>query len=154
MAYYTALINEWATLPSGDTTAQKLAAINAMTVAGPNQDVSISSVVAYLGLNGKLPGLIKYAESPPATAAGVAGASLVALFNMPNAPGFQTSNSTVYGTLSTMLNALAGDSNSGITSTDVTNLLALASTTIPWWQSNGYSSSFTQADLDAAGGLS
>ena len=68
MAYYDALIAKWATLPSGDTTAQKLAALNALTVAGPIVDVSVSAVVGYLGLNGKLSGLIKYAANPPATA--------------------------------------------------------------------------------------
>jgi hypothetical protein len=43
MAYYTALVAKWATL-APDTTANKLAAINALTVAGPNGDVQVSSV--------------------------------------------------------------------------------------------------------------
>lgn len=41
MAYYDALIAKWATLSPG-TTAQKLAAINALTVAGPAQRALLS----------------------------------------------------------------------------------------------------------------
>lgn len=151
MAYYDALKQQWATLPSTDTTAQKLAAMNALTVAGPNVDVPISSAVGYLGLNAKLATLMKYAANPPATAAGIAGAELVAVMNCPNAPAFGTSNPTTYATLQEMLNLLAGDAASGITSTDVTNLLGLAATTIPWWRANGYPRPVDMGDVQAAG---
>lgn len=167
MVDYTALKNAWTASPSpptgvtggslltnGLTTAQKLTAINAWMVAGPNQDVPISAVVSYLGLNAKLTGLMKYAASAPATSAGVAGAELAAIINCPNAPPFQASKSAVFGTLEAMLTALSGDPTSGISAADVTALLALASTSIPWWQSNGYTSPFNANDLELAGGLS
>lgn len=166
MAYYDALVAAWNSttqppanvtgtgLSSSMTTAQKLAALNGWAVAGPNVNVNVSAVVGYLGLNGKLSALAKYAASPPATAAGVAGQELLAIINCPNAPAFQTSNPTVYQTIEGMLTTLAGDANSGISSTDVTNLLALAATTVPWWQANGYGRPISMDDLTAAGGLS
>ena len=166
MAYYDTLIAAWnsTTLPAGVTgtplsasmtTAQKLAAINSWTVVGPYQDVTPSSVVAYLALNVKLAGLINYAKSPPATAAGIAASELIALLGMgTNAPSFAMSNPSVFTTISTMLNAVAADPNSGLASADVANLLALAATTMPWWQHAGYTSAFNSNDLAAAGGLS
>ena len=72
MPYYDALVSVWQTLPDGDTRDQKIAAVNAMTVPGPSQDVKPNSVVAYLATNGKLSGLLNYAKNPPATQAGVA----------------------------------------------------------------------------------
>ncbi len=153
MAYYDALKTEWAAL-SG-TTAAKLAAINAMTVAGPKQDVSVSSVVAYLALNAKFANLQSYAASPPtgAQAAAVTAAKeFLAILSTPVST-FQMSIASIYSTISTFLNALAADPASGITAADVTALLAMTATTIPWWKANGYTSPFTQADLDAAGDL-
>jgi hypothetical protein len=151
MAYYDAFISKWNTL-SG-TTAQKLAEINALTVPGPNQDVPASQVIGYLALNGKLSGLQAYAASAPNTTAGVAARELVALFAMPTFSTFEMSNPTIYDGVEGFLTALAGDPNSGITSSDVTALLAMAATTEPWWQANGYTSAFNENDLEAAGGL-
>jgi hypothetical protein len=160
---YSALITAWhdATQPptgvtgtgltGSMTTAQKIVAVNGWTVPGPNIDVPVSSVVGYLSLNGKLSGLIKYAASPPATEAGIAGAELVAVINCPNAPNFQTSQSGAYSAVSGLLTALAGDSNSNISSTDATALLALSATLIPWWQTAGLSSPISTADTTTAG---
>ena len=50
MAYYDALKAQWATLTG--TVAEKLAAVNAATVTGPNVDVTVPQVVGYLLLNG------------------------------------------------------------------------------------------------------
>ena len=143
MGTYTALAAAWnsstqpptgvtGTALTGLTTAQKIAAVNAWTVKSAPIDVEVSTVVGWLSLNAKLSGLIKYAASAPSTAAGVAGAELVAVIQCPNAPAFQTSQSAVYTTLSAMLSALAGDSNSGITSADAANLLALSTPQIPF----------------------
>jgi hypothetical protein len=158
MAYYDALIAQWASLPAGDSTAQKLAAVNAMTVAGPNIDVAVSSVVGYLALNGKLSVLQKYAANPPATEAGIAGAELVALLMCPNAPAFRMSDGTTYAAVSAFLNALAGDGNSGIAANDVTALLALATgPMVTWCHANGYPDAalggggLTMIDVAAAG---
>jgi hypothetical protein len=156
-AYYVALQTQWATLTG--TTAAKLAAINALTVAGPNVDVSVSSVVAYLALNAKLSTLQNYAQTAVAGTGSatiqsvMAARELIALIGCPNAPSFGTSVLAVYTVLSGMLAALVSDPNTGLVSADQTALLALAATTIPWWQANGYAGPFTAPDLVNAGGL-
>lgn len=154
MAYYDALVAQWATVTG--TTAQKLAAINAQTIAGPKVDVPISSVIAYLALNGKLATLQAYGASPPATAnaqALIAARELVALMTSPNAPPFRMSESSVFSAVQGFLQALTADAATGVTAADQSALLALANTTIPWWQSAGYASPISQGDLEAAGGL-
>lgn len=159
MTYYDALIAKWATLTPG-TTAQKLASVNALTVAGPNVDVQPAQVVRYLAINLKLATLLKYAQSAPSTEAGACAAELAAVLGMGvNAPPFYTSQAADYAALQAMLTALSSDTNSGLIAADVTALLALASTTIPWWKATvvnsggGLSGLVSQADLAAAGGL-
>lgn len=154
MAYYDALIAKWATLTG--TTSDKLAQINALTVPGPTIDVPISSVVSYLALNGKLFGLSAYAAAPPAgsnSTAVVAAKELVTLIGSPNAGPFRMSIPTVYSGIHTFLDALVADPNTGITSADEANILALAQPMVPWWQANGYTGLLNQYDLQAAGGL-
>ena len=159
MAYYSPLASEWAAITAANpsyTTAQKLAAINAMTVAGPNVDVSTSSVLGYLMMNVKLVTLQEYAASPPNGSSPTVVAlvkELLATFSYPAFQTFQTSQASVYSTVSGMLSTIAGDANTGITSADVTAILALAQTTILWWQANGYTSPINDNDLMAAGGL-
>jgi hypothetical protein len=168
---YTALMAAWAStalptgvsgtpLSSGMTTAQKLAAVNGWTVAGPAVDVQVSSVVGYLGLNAKLSVLQTYATTAVAGTNGAttqsvtAARELMAIIDCPNAPSFQMSSAEVYSTIQGMLSALEGDSNSGITGSDATALLGLSASTEPWWQAAGYTSPFNSNDLAAAGGLS
>lgn len=156
MAYYDALKTAWAALPSGDTTAQKLTAINAATVAGPAQDVPIGDVVAYLALQGKLSGLQAYVMAGTGNATALTAAKeLLTLLSTPSVTVFRMSNAETYATVQNFLEDLAADSGSGsgITSADVTNLLALAATAEPWWQSAGYTSPISLNDLEAAGGL-
>lgn len=148
MAYYDALKAAWAGL-SG-TTAEKLAAINSQTVAGPNVEVPVSVVVGYLALAGKLSGLLAYAASAPATEAGVAAKELAALIGSPNAPAFAMGNPQTAATVTAFLGALVGDPASGLTSADQTAILALAATTRPWWQASGYGGPFNPNDLEAA----
>ena len=170
-ANYSHLVAAWnsTALPSGVTgtplgsamtTAQKLAAINAWTMAGPTADVQPSQVVAYLALNGRLAALLKYAATPPGTAAGLAAANLAAVLAMgTNAPVFNTSQANVYAAIEAMLNALISDASSGLIADDASNLLALAQTRIPWWQASvaaggaGLTSLITSDDLVAAGDL-
>lgn len=136
MVDFTALVAKWPSI-SGSTLQEQIDAINALTVAGPNINVQPSQVVRYLALNLKLAGIMKYAASPPATLAGTCAAELVAILNMgQNAPPFYTSDPTDFAALQAMLNALAGDADSGITTPDVTALLALAETAMPWWQAS------------------
>lgn len=161
MAYYTALINEWATLTG--TTAQKMAAVNAMTVPGPNVDVAVSKIVATLMLDQAFLTLSTFANSATngnAThdAALNAAKMLMAVINTPNAPQFQMSNATIYGQVKGMLDAILAQEtalagSTGITQTVHDGLMALAATTIPWWQANGYTSPFNPNDLVMAGNL-
>ena len=165
MAYYDALVSAWnaGAVPSGvtgaplaGTTPQKLALLNAWTVAGPPQDIPMASVVAYLALNGKLAGLQAYAASAASgatflTQAQVAARELVALMSVPSITAFEMSNPAIYAGVSGFLTALAGDSVSGITSADVSNLMAMSATAKPWWQAQGYGGPLNANDLDAAG---
>lgn len=154
MAYYDALVAQWTTL--GGTTTEKLAAINTLTQDAPKVDVSISAVVAYLALRGKLATLQAYAANPPGNVnaqALIAARELTALIASPNAPPFRMSDATVYAAIQNFLAALASDNATGLTADDPPALLALAAAKIPWWQAHGYSSPITQGDLDAAGGL-
>jgi hypothetical protein len=154
MTNYAPLQAEWPNL-SG-TTAQKIATLNAMTVAGPNQDVPVSSVVAYLALDLKLATLKNYAASPPSgsNASVVAVAqNFVAMLSVNEPPPFEMSNPMIYSAISGFLTTLATDTNTGIVTADVTALLALAATTLPWWEANGYAGPITGDDLAAAGGL-
>jgi hypothetical protein len=152
MAYYDALIAKWATL-SG-TTAQKLASVNTLTVAGPPKDVSASAVLAYFALNAKLSGILTYAASPPVNSAApvvVAAKEFAALFSMPAFTTFQLSDPSILATAQVFLNLLASDANTGVTASDVTALLALSNTTLLWWQSAGYPRPFDSGDITAAG---
>lgn len=153
MPNYAPLTAIWPNV-SGTDDPTKLATLNAMTAAGQARDVSVSAIVGYLGLQGKLKPLINYAATPGTTAIAAAAAvaeALVTLLQSPNAPGFQMSNATVYTTVSGMLATLASDPLSGITATDQTNLLALAAATAPWWQVNGFNGPLNLNDIAAAG---
>lgn len=154
MAYYTALTVEWATLTG--TTLQKLTAINALTVSGAAQDVPASALVGYLALQAKLGTFKAYAASPPSGAsliAVTAAQELFAVLAMPCFSTFQTSVPEVLSALSAWINACASDDNTGITAADVTNILSLAATQVPWWQANGYPRPLDSGDLILAGDL-
>lgn len=165
MAYYTALAVAWSagTVPSGVTgnaltglsTANKLAAINAWTVPGPNMDVGAGQVLGYLALQGKWTPLQTYASTGTGQATAILAAKeLVALLSSPAFSTFQMSISAVYMAVAGFLAALAADSGSGILTADVNALLSLAATTTLWWSSIGLTSPISSSDLAAAGGLS
>ncbi len=155
-----ALATLWASISSANptfTTAQKLAAVNTQTVAGPNIDVPVVEAAIYLANEGKWAQLISYAQKQLAnlgagvtlTPAEQAGAQLAALIATPQFTAFQTSSAVGLAAATAMLNAIAGDPLSGIASADVTALLALAETTVPWWQANGFAGPITPAYLTA-----
>ena len=154
MTDYSLLIALWPSLTG--TTAQKLAAVNAMTEPGPNVDVQTSSVFAYLALVGKLAKLKAYAEAPPNGANATAVMAAQQLMTLP-AVGVMTiemSRPNVYAVVSAWLGSFVADTaNTSITSDDVSMMLSLATPTVPWWQANSYTSPISQNDLDAAGGL-
>ena len=159
MTDYTALQTLWATLPAGDTTAQKLAAVNGMTVAGPKQDVPVSAAVGYLALQGKLANLQDYAAAKNGPAQAVTAArELVTLLTTPSVTAFRMSDATVYAAVAAFLDALAGDAASGIAAEDVAALLALAQApAISWCRANGFPDAaaggggLTLIDVEAAG---
>jgi hypothetical protein len=179
MAYYDALVTAWnnATQPppgitgtgltGGMTTAQKLAAVNGWTVAGPNRDVLVTSVVSYLSLRGLLTGiedwLLQVAPPPNVPAnlvmARVAPKELLRVFNMPQITTFQMSDAVVYAQIKALLDALAANPPALLSAQNEADLLALASAAIPWWQATitqggaGLNSPVSMNDLAAAGGL-
>jgi hypothetical protein len=140
----------------GDTAAQKLVKLNAWTVAGPKQDVPFSSVIGYLGLQGKTAMLQAFAktaqavESGSQTPAQVAAISLVSTLANPNAQVFRTADDTVYAAIGTMLTALVSDEGTGLTADDKTALLALADSTLPWWKFVGSAAPFSTSVVAAA----
>ena len=167
MSYYDALKVKWATL-SGST-ADKLAAVNAATVAGPAQDVTVEAVAGQLLLNGVYPTLAAFAAgaaSGNAThdAALQSAKVLMAWVTVPNAPSIKMSDPTVYATVAGMAAAIvaqetASPGSAGFTATFSAKLLGLAATTLPWATApvsiggGGLGGPVSQNDLDAAGGL-
>jgi hypothetical protein len=161
MAYYDALVTKWSTL-SG-TTAEKLAAVNAETVAGANVDVQISAVVGKLMLSGAYLPLAAFASGTASGDAGhdaalFAAKMLLTIITVPNAPAFQMSDPTNYATIKGMMDAIlaweiAHANTTGFTQAVHDALLVLAATAVPWWSVNGYSSPIGDADLVAAGEL-
>jgi hypothetical protein len=171
MVDYTALKAEWATITTanpGFTTAQKLAAVNALTVAGPNVDVPVADAVLFLANEGKWAALAVYGQKALAslaaggalTTAQSAGAQFAALMQSSQFTAFKTSTSAGMAAITAMLNAVASDAASGISLSDVAALLALAANPVPWWSATvaqgggGLSSPVGMSDLSAApGGL-
>lgn len=134
MAYYDALITKWGTL-SG-TTAQKLTAINTATVA--------SAQPAILSVN--------------AIINAIASADFLTLtaLQLQQMAFLMAGSTSVNASPGTTIRAVFQSVFSG-KATTLANLSALVApfdnATIPWWQSNGYSSPIGSGDLTAAGGL-
>jgi len=157
-----ALAQLWPSL-NGATTADKIAQVNAMTVAGPNVDVSISQVAGYLLLQGIYPTVVAFAASSPNNDAVHDGAltalkTFTAWLTIPNAPPVHMSDPTVFAQVSAMAGAVAAQEaatpgSTGFTSGVYNGLLALGQTKQPWWQANGFYAPVTLADA-ANNGLS
>lgn len=134
MAYYDALKTQWATLTG--TTAQKLAAINAATVAGPTQPALLTPSQI---LNACVP-----ADIAALTTAQVTLLTLLLQGSLVDA----SMNTTIRAGVVAIFNGKT---------TTMSQLAALVapydSPSIPWWQSAGYSSPISTNDLVAAGGL-
>lgn len=148
----TALATTWAGL-SG-TTVAKLATINAMTVAGPLQDVSVGTILQYLVSHGRIAGLNSFVNATPSNpvpAALLAASYLQAI--LAGADGSTVRFASQTGLLA-ILNHLTDDARIGITAGDITALNNAASTpAAPWWQSNGFSGPIQVSDLINAGDL-
>ena len=138
MAYYDALKTEWALLTPG-TTAQKLAQINAMTVSG-----QVPTVLYATGA--QLLNCINWVEFNALTAQQQSNLLMLCTNDGLLLGGSSNTAFMTDGMLLAYFTNHAGPT--------ITALTALAqATVIPWWQANGYTGPFTQADLTAAGGL-
>jgi hypothetical protein len=138
MAYYDALVAEWALLTPG-TTAVKLAQLNAMTVTG--------SIPTLLNVTGaQVLNCINWAEF-----AALTQAQQTNLLNLCCVPGLLLGgNANTTQMVDGMLLAYFTN-HSGPT---IVALTALAKgVVVPWWQSNGYSDPISMMDLAAAGNL-
>ena len=155
-----ALSQEWPIL-SGSTVADKLAALNAMVVAGPNVDVSIQQVSGFLLLQGVYPTITAFAQgstngTQPHDGALSAAKSFVAWITMPDAPYVHFSQPAVAAAVTQLGNAMvaqetASPGSTGFTQAVLDGLLALGQTTMPWWQANGFSGPVTTQDVTNAG---
>lgn len=137
MAYYDALKTEWALL-SG-TTAQKLTAINALTVSG-----SVPTTLYVTGA--QLLNCINWTEFAALTAQQQSNLLMLCANPGPLLGGSGNTAFVVDGMI------LAYFSHAGPTVAALTALAQASSQ--PWWQANGYSSPIGSGDLAAAGGLS
>lgn len=161
MPYYDALIEKWPNV-SGETTGEKLANLNAELVPSEEkQDVKVSSVAGKLMLSGKFARVAQFAQGTPSGDelhdGALQGAQLLmTLIQLPNAPDFNTADPTVYAQVAAMIGAMRAYEEQNPDTTGVTQelhdaLLGLAEKPeVPWWKANGYSSSFSTNDLDAA----
>jgi len=137
VAYYDALVTEWATLTG--TTSAKLAAVNALTVAGPVEPVPVLSIMTYLRAN-NLWMTIKSSATPGAQAA----------VDYNSDPRVQTLDVTLPITQGMLADLV---SHTLLTQAQSNAITALGNTSVPWWQANGYSGPFSEPDLQAAGNL-
>jgi hypothetical protein len=139
----SALSTTWATLTG--TTAEKLAAINALMVVGPVQPVPIVDVVSYMReVSVWLPIRAAAAASPPNEAA----AAAVDLNTDPR-------TLTIDFTLPIVVEMMAMLVSSAlITQAQSNAIVAMGAATIPWWQANGFGAPLNLNVLAANGGLS
>ena len=167
MTYYDALRSKWATLTG--STADKLAAINAATVAGPAQDVAVSDVAGDLLLSGVILTLEPFSQTAPTGDAAhdsalKAAKTLVKWVNTGIPPALSMSRPDVYAEVAGMAAALvayetANPGVTGFTAAFGAKLIGRSATTLPWATApvslggGGLGGNVSQNDLDAAGGL-
>ncbi|MFI5020754.1 MAG: hypothetical protein ACHQRJ_03735 [Alphaproteobacteria bacterium] len=148
---YDALCAAWAKLDG--TTAEKLAALNTMKVAGPAVDVPVGQVVYYLALRGKFSIMQDYASGKIAGSsaeARTAARELLTLLTTPGIAALRLSDPITADAIDAFLAVLVADGASGVTAADRTALLAFGQTTLTWWRANGYGGPMTERDLCAA----
>ena len=178
MTDYTPLVAVWPTtalpsgvtgtaLASGDTAPQKLAKVNAWTVAGPTQDVKISDIVGFLW-NTPASGSAAYALLQTFAQAPTNGNTthdnallaiqrLMGVLTSPNAPDFKTSKTSVYAGMKIWADGVLAyeqtgpTPSTGWTQTVHDGMLALAATAVPWTTSVGLPTTLNDNDVTAAG---
>jgi hypothetical protein len=120
MAYYDALVAKWATLTG--TTQQKLDAVNALTVAGPNVPVPVLQVMTYLRTNNLWMGIKAATATSPGAAAAV---------DYNSDPRVQTLDVSL-PIVQSMLADLV--SKTLLTQAQSDAIKAMGTPPIPWWQ--------------------
>ncbi len=139
MPNYAPLVTLWATFPAGDTTAQKLALVNAMTVTG-------AVPTSFYVTGPQLANCINWTEFAALTAAQQQNLMLLCLNPGPLLGGSGNTAFLVDGMILAYFTNKSGPT--------ITALTALAQGTVqPWWQANGFTGPFTPIDLQLAGGL-
>lgn len=160
MPNYAALKAALAVSPySTDTDAEIIAAVNAATIAVA-VDVPTSAVADYLAEQNLFAAVEAWAASPPtgASAASIAAAKSLAFAfsNVALFPTFAMTNPTIATQMENNLAVLV-DPGSGVTgpisSTDHTNILAMASTLTSQALEWGFPNGIVEADLIAARNL-
>lgn len=146
MAYYDNLIAKWPSLTS-TTTADKLAEINALTVAGPRKPVPIAEVMDYLRTNNLW---LPIKQSAAKLAAGDTTASLgaAAAVDLNDDMRMQNINFDLQ-IVQEMLADLVAHNLLSQAHSDALN--AMGNSTVPWWQANGYKRQISKGDVVVAG---
>ena len=134
----------------------KLAEINAMTVATSTIDVALPQVAGYLLLNGVYPTVLTFAAGSLTGVsvhdnALIALKTLVAWMSIPNAPPIQFTNPVVNAQIVAFADAIMAQETASAGSTGFTQairdgLLALGQVVSPWWKANGFSGPVTIYD--------
>lgn len=138
MAYYDALITQWALLTPGTTTA-KLTQLNAMTVSGAVPTTLYATGAQVLNC-------INFAEFAALTAP-----QQTNLLQLCAVPGALLGGS---GNTAFMVDGMLLAYFTNHVGPTITALTALAQAAVQsWWQANGYKAPINTADLTAAGGL-
>ena len=144
---YAALKNYMAQ-NSGLTDAALLQQINAAT-ATTLHDVPTQDLVAYLGGKMQLTAFLAWRSPTTGDAADLAAQELqFALSNTQAVPAFHMSNPAVAASMESALTALVAAG--GLTAQNQSDIVAMASTTVPLWQSWGWTIPINQNELDAA----
>lgn len=133
---------------SGTTAATMLTDMTTKSLSGPNQDVSVSTVVGFLMLESDFLTLQSFSQSTTTgntthDAALNAAKMLMALVTTPNAPSFAMSNPTTYASIKALADAIlaqetATPGTTGFTQTVHDGLLALAAVSQSWADQNGW----------------
>ena len=146
MAYYDQLVAKWSSL-SGGTTDEKLAEINALTIAGRARPVRVVEVMTYLRQNNLWLTIKAAVDTSPGAAAAV---------DYNSDPRVQTIDVTL-PIVQAMLADLVG--RGLLTQGQADVITAMATPQVPWWGEpvsrggGGLNAPVALSDLVQAGGL-
>ena len=152
MGNLTALKATWTTLTG--TTAQKLVTLNAMTVPGSPQDITVTALNSFLTTNNILTPVTAYASRGPNAVqpALIACNYLVAILAATD-PTIHTSVPENFAAIQQLGQGLLADPATGVTPTLLAAMMAMVTPSATWWSVNGFSGPITITDLIAAGNL-